>query len=98
LAKEKRDQKFYHGRRVDQEVNRMLKEYILEDVPRPDTAASKQQDIAIIEQQAEERVTAKEAHFLNQIEKHAEKDVQHILSRDKQHTQSHDHSNHDHER
>ncbi|MCV6575098.1 MAG: hypothetical protein OIF58_05120 [Cohaesibacter sp.] len=97
LEKEKRDQKRFRNMRIQKETNRMLKDYILDDVPRPDTASSKAQDVAIIEQKAEELVTAKEAYFLKQIEQQAEKDVHHILNRDRQQNQQHTHNHSDHE-
>jgi hypothetical protein len=95
MEMEKKSQKRFHGQRVQKEASRLYKEYILSDAPRPDTAAAREQDVAIIEQQAEELVTAKEEYFLGQIERQAENDIYHLLSRDRQQQQSHAHDRSD---
>lgn len=98
--KEQRSQKFNRKSRVAREENRLLKQYVQAEVDRPNTPEAKAQDMKIIEQDAERRVTDRESYYLSQIEKQSESDVRHMLSKDRQQSRSQDqqHNDQEHER
>lgn len=91
--KQLRNQTYNHKHRVAHEENRLLRQYIESAAPRPDTPESKKQDLQIIKEDAERIVTQREQHYYDQIQKQADSDVRHILSKDERsnpHTHNHD--------
>jgi hypothetical protein len=89
VDKELRNQNWKRKSRKAFIENRMLKQYVLEDVPRPNDPEARKQDIAIIAEQADRQLAEQEAHFINQISREAEQDVWQILRNDQEQVQDH---------
>ncbi|MBM1556242.1 hypothetical protein JQV19_06210 [Sulfitobacter mediterraneus] len=95
LEKSAKWQQDNHAERVDKERTRLLDRYMNEPANRPNTQEARQNDMKIIEEQAEKHVTQREESYQNNFRTFAKSQVYNILQNDRQQNQAQPQQGHD---